>query len=469
MALRIKAKQQLQNFMDYYGLTPPELACRMAPPIERQTVMRWCDGTRRPSVEYQQQLLDMSGGKIQLSGWLTDKELAKEKIRASWFKKYPVQLRDGGKPNGHSPAKAKFSDAAKSNKNNGQKLVGSKNSNGQSTAPEHNGAVHGADGVHGAGNDFPIKRKPGRPKGSKNRPRADVHAAGNGLHEGVDGASAKTRTGSRARSARTNVAADSKNGKSGEASESAGGGEAVRTVQGPVGNGASHLRLVDSGSAGSVAGSATGRDGTGRELEKKNSSSEMCSTAGSNDGDTRDAEPQAEITSEACSQAPIASPETHEIRKTSDEPDTKPTVIAKPTGPTRKSHAECSSDDPMTRMQMRKDGAIQFELVDATGLVLACYQDVVSARNALDSRIHPTSHAARCKFCWTEVSVYTPPRPEITERLARTVTEAQPRRNGRDGGGRDRDGGGGERESGNRNRMSRERREDRESEDQDVG
>lgn len=482
MALKEEAKQQLDNFMEFYGLSQTDLACRMRPPVEKQTVMRWFDGSRTPSIAYQQQLFDMSDGQILLSSWLTEEELAREEARAAWFKKWKVQRKANGKlaatgaagngprildrverpvvdavgrpvgnltgnPTKAPPGKPTEKPTGNHNKINEQKAIASKNSNGQTVVSGHNGAgsVHGAKsgeqangaripGSNGvvikigiqsktgipASNEVgtteqPVKRKPGRPKGSKNRPIVDVHAGSNGVRDGSGGADAnKTRAGSRARSVRTSPAANSKSGKSGESSESAGGGEESGSNPGSI-PGASNATSsdtarMDAGSAGGAAVEATAIE------------SAIVETVAVETAAVETTEPTIE---------PRPSP--HEESKASNQPAA--VSVAAPAGPIRKNHAECSSDDPMTRRAMQRSGAIQFELVDHAGVVLDCYQDVVQARNALDSRIYPTSHAARCKFCWTEVSVYTPPRPEITERLARSVTEAQPRRAERDGRG----------------------------------
>lgn len=524
MALKEEAKQQLDNFMEFYGLSQTDLACRMRPPVEKQTVMRWFDGSRTPSIAYQQQLFDMSDGQILLSSWLTEEELAREEARAAWFKKWKVQRKANGKlaatgaagngprildrvekpvvgavgrPVGNltgNPTKAPAGKPTEkptgnTNKINEQKAIASKNSNGQTVVSGHNGtgSVHGAKsgeqangaripGSNGvvikigiqskagipASNEVgtteqPVKRKPGRPKGSKNRPIVDVHAGSNGVRDGSGGADAnKTRAGSRARSVRTSPAANSKSGKSGESSESAEGGEESGSNPGSI-PGASNATSsdtarMDAGSAGGAAVEATVIETSAVETVAVETTKPII-------------EPR---------------PSPHEENKASDQPAAIAVPVAAPTGPVRKNHAECSSDDPMTRRAMQRSGAIQFELVDHAGVVLGCYQDVVQARNALDSRIYPTSHAARCKFCWTEVSVYTPPRPEITERLARSVTEAQPRRTERDGrgerNGHERNGrseinGRSERDAARENiRLIRERREAmRVSEDLDVG
>lgn len=400
MPRRIKARQQLNNFMEYYGLTPPELACRMSPPIERQTVMRWCDGTRRPSIEYQNQLYEMSGKKIDPSGWLTDKELAKEKIKSAWFKKYPVQQKENDEPVGNvgknGNGKHSHETNATGKSSNGSRIHGENGVSGNGKAVNYAG-IPASNSAIGASGDAPIKRKPGRPKGSTNRPGTDLRAASHVVRGAATEPPSQTRPRGRPRSVRTSSSTNSESGKSGESSESAGSGSAESSVGASSGD----QPRVDTGSESRADGSENHGD---RKNNEKNTNSNPSSLAGH---------------------------ATHKAREQSHEPDTKPTIISRPTGPVRKNHTECSSDDPMTRMQMMRNGDIQFELVDDSGNVLAYYQDVVAAINVLDNRIHPTSHAVRCKFCWTEVSVYTPPKPEVTERLARAVTEVHSRRDGK--------------------------------------
>lgn len=82
------AARQLRKFAKKKGLTAEDIAEHLRPRVERQTVIRWWDGIRRPDEIYRTQLSEISEGFIESAGWLTKAELRREE----WLKQHtPVE------------------------------------------------------------------------------------------------------------------------------------------------------------------------------------------------------------------------------------------------------------------------------------------------------------------------------------------------------------------------------------------
>ncbi len=411
-----KASKLLGDFMRSYGLAPIDLATRLSPPVAQQTVIRWRDGSRRPSIDYQKQLQQISDKKIILSSWKTDEEIRQEKARAAWLKAHPAQ--SGGKrrervENGVAAVAADGKGAGSSGK-----------TNRENTSSEHSAS-----------------------RSDTNNPSAGLHSGSPRPHlQPTEKAAACPR--GRPRGSRTRVEANSETRNGGHSDDSSAPGD------GPAGD---SRGIATGDSIGVVAGVESSADGSkkigemveaGRPREVASATrSENAPIGGQNYEDIKAADFSgvANFASVATVASNSKSVGSHSPYQTNPRPSridlirsahkasarlaAKPVTPAAETAkPLRKSHAECSPDDPMARLQLARSGGIQFELVDEQGVVLECYTNVVDARNALDSRVHPTSYAARCKFCWTEVSVYTPPNPEVTERLVRAVSGEHPSR-----------------------------------------
>ncbi len=118
--------------------------------------------------------------------------------------------------------------------------------------------------------------------------------------------------------------------------------------------------------------------------------------------------------------SPPAKTEQPKASKANGQNSQKPTaalVIQAP--PKRKSHSQCTSDDPMERV--RKTRPDKYELVDKAGVVLAVYSNVVDAKCDLDLRDpHVTATAVQCRDCMTIMAQRSKPVEESTEFLSRS-------------------------------------------------
>lgn len=63
-------------------MTAADLAGHLKPAPARQTVIRWANGTRHPSVSYQQQLSEIFGGEIPVELWVDDDEAEQDSDKA---------------------------------------------------------------------------------------------------------------------------------------------------------------------------------------------------------------------------------------------------------------------------------------------------------------------------------------------------------------------------------------------------
>lgn len=88
------AARMLRKFAGKYGLSAEDIASRLIPPAERQTVIRWWNGTRRPDMHYREQLARISANKVPISAWLTEKERRDIKARERWLKRHPKPSKD---------------------------------------------------------------------------------------------------------------------------------------------------------------------------------------------------------------------------------------------------------------------------------------------------------------------------------------------------------------------------------------
>lgn len=433
---RTRSGKQLKEFLKSLGITPVDLACRLSPPVERQTVIRWYDGSRIPSIDYQKQLYQLSDKKVLLSGWMTEKEL----VRENWLKNHPIHQQSESEKtaaNGasHATVKAPIKAATNGNGRHGKprQRTAKRVTTRHADADDSNGAPAG-----GASTDDSA--------GPTTSASAALHARG--PRAGVRSAAPANETGAgeHVRRSDESIVPIVENPESRKASDNTGNaGTSSKIAVSPT---PSRMERVDAGSAGSANGSkvvgaasaggsstngSTGANRTFRPVTLKPPPSKPTSHTIVNGQPPGATSPGTNATNAVApgANAPEASRTNHEGSAAAAKVGAgsasglTESVAAKtqPTGPIRKNHSECSPDNAMERMKLAKSGGIQFEVVDVQGVVLECHQDVVTARNVLDSRVHPSSYAVRCKFCWTQVSIYTPPRPEVTERLARSISD----------------------------------------------
>lgn len=76
----------LRRFAQSHGLSAEDIAIRLDPKPERQTIIRWWKGSRRPDADHRLQLSRISENEIPVEAWLTTDEIARNK----WLEQHPT-------------------------------------------------------------------------------------------------------------------------------------------------------------------------------------------------------------------------------------------------------------------------------------------------------------------------------------------------------------------------------------------